>query len=393
MISDVQKEYLIEELVKRISLENSPRQTLATLLAATSVPQSLTQGMPRELVMSAVQLCLKDGWGHSPPWISLLLVVLPETDTLVEIRASLSARPPLPPDPMNATILSTGAPFVNRSELRRHVRRLATEAARAQPILVVNGGPKLGKSYSAAFLDHFSQQEDAIVTHHLQLDPDTAQDTGPEEVARDLVWKMGRSVDGMPRPQTNKKRYVQDLANWVLNEAARSDTRHWFVMDNFQGDLLRADTRDLLVALSSNLLTGVYTSRCRLILLGFDRSTLTVDSARVEAEEVEAADDAEIEACIGEIMRRVPRAFGHHLARPCILEDLPNGQERMSEVNLRLRALLKAVQQVHCILDPFPALQYEPVLLKILENLPDGKEREIELDRRLKDLADTVGEA
>ena len=53
-------------------------------------------------------------------------------------------------------------PFVNRAPLRRNLRRLATDAANFQPILIFNGTSKSGKSYSTKYIEYFSYNQHII---------------------------------------------------------------------------------------------------------------------------------------------------------------------------------------------------------------------------------------
>ena len=82
--------------------------------------------------MDAVRLCLVDSWKHDPPWLVLVLKIFPleVMDTKVAGILETLRHPPTPADDLlDSTILSNGAPFVNRTALRLHLRRLATAAA------------------------------------------------------------------------------------------------------------------------------------------------------------------------------------------------------------------------------------------------------------------------
>src|SRR5574338_378961 len=152
---DEDKDYVVQELIKWISPLDRPRETLTAPFFNTSFTIDLRDGNITELVLDAVRLCLVDGWNHDPPWLVLLIHLLPTANLdakLIEIRQTVSVKPPAVADPLDATILNTGSPFVDRRELRHQLRRLATAAADAQPILVVSGEAKTGKSYSATYI-------------------------------------------------------------------------------------------------------------------------------------------------------------------------------------------------------------------------------------------------
>jgi len=392
--SEEDKDYVTQQLITWIGGVEKPRETLTAPFFGTTFPTELRMGNVTEMIIDAVRLCVIDGWQHDPPWLVSLIRLLPTAndDTkLIEIRQHVSVKPPPAPDPLESTILYTGTPFVDRRELRLQLRRLATIAANAQPILVVSGDTKSGKSYSTKYIDYFSHNQPPIVPYPIEFDPDLGLEMGAVQVARDLVSMMGRPLDDMPAPTTNQKLYVQQLATWVLNEAAQSQSlRHWFILDNFKGDKLRQDTRELLIALSDRITKGVFPQRCRLILIGFDRALLTVDADKVEEELIGPCPPAEVEQTIGEILTRAPVPVAPATVSAFVFENLPNGEAKMKELDLRLRALLYAVGKVKDILASAPNVEYTPVLVRMLENLPSGDDRMKELDKRLADLQNVV---
>ena len=392
--SEADKDYVIQQLLTWVAGVEKPRETLTAPFFGTPFANDLTSGTPNEVILDAVRICLNDRWQNNPPWMVRLIRFLPTAtvDTkLIEIIQRISVPPPPSADPLESTILNTGTPFVDRRELRLQLRRLATTAANAQPILVVSGEPKTGKSYSTRYIDYFSQNQPPIVPYQIEFDPDLGLEMGAVEVARELVAMMGRPLDDMPPPTTNQKLYVQQLATWVLNEAAQSQSqRHWFILDNFKGDKLKPETRDFLVALSDRITKGVFPQRCRLILIGFDRALLTVDAGKVEEELIGPCPPAEVETTIGEILKRAPVAVAPATISPFIFDNLPNGEKKMKELDSRLRALLYAVGKVKDILAAAPTVEYTPVLVKMLDNLPSGDDRMKELNRRLADLQSVI---
>jgi hypothetical protein len=271
---------------------------------------------------------------------------------------------------------------------------LATPAANVQPILVVNGQTRSGKSYSTNYIDHFSNkmQGPAITNYRLVFRPEFGLEMGAEQVARDLVFKMGRSILSIPPKETNLKLYVQQLAVWVLNEAAQSPSQQWFVLDDFRGDQLRPDTRDFLVALSDLVTTGVFAQRCRLILIGFDRAMLTVEPGKIEEEKIRPCNRADLDAAILEILDRAPLPLKLETFCPFILDAIPEGAEKMEELNWRLRALLYAINELTILLADIPDIDFVKVLTEMLDQLPQGKARLTELESRLLRLEESKKE-
>jgi len=397
MLSDPDKDYIIEVLVRLVAPLEKPRETLATAFINTTFAQDLIQGMPQALVISAVQLCIIDAWNNNPIWLERLLGIfrLKENDAkIAEILEKVRHKPPSAPDPLDSTILNNGTPFVSRLPLRLNLRRLAGPTANARPILVVNGIDKSGKTYSTNYIEHFSYVKPPIITYSIELDPELGLEMGAKEVAREFVSLMGRSLDSMPESDTNQKLYARQLALWVLNEAAQSPAQQWFILDNFRGDSLRPDTRDLLIALSDRITTGVFSQKCRLILIGFDKALLTVKPGKVEEENIGVCSTNEIESCIGEILQLAPVPIAVPRISPFILLELPSGKHKMAELNQRLQTLIYAIREVRQILLSLPEVDYEQFLLEMLKDLPsDQEERMTELQKRLEELRESVVES
>jgi hypothetical protein len=395
VLSDIDREYLIERLTKWLAPFEKPRETLASPFINTSLPKDLTTGLTEVIVRDAVRLCIADGWNHDPVWLVLLIELVPlHADAkLVEIRDRVRVKPPLGPDRLDATVLDNGIPFVNRTALRRQLRRLAAPSASVKPILVVSGAAKSGKTYSAQYIDHFAVRPSLpTMTYRYALAAGAELETGPEEVAIELVSLTGHKTDGKPASDTNQKRYARNLARWAIGEIVQISThQHWIVLDNFQGEKLRPDTRDFVIAFAELVTNGVFKEKCRLILIGFDRSHLSVDPGWVDEERIAASKPADIKTCVGEIAARAPVQLTVDLLYDFATNGLPAANGRMPELNTRLRGLLLAVDQITEISRAL-SLQFDTVLGTILQDLPAGSAMLPEIEKRLDELRESAGE-
>lgn len=399
MFSPQDKQYIIEKLLRGLATSSYPRETLTASFVDTDLPLILKEGNIQEMILDAVRICIDDGWNHDPMWMQLLLETfqLPLIDGKInQIWEKARHRPPPAPDPLSSTILFNGTPFLNRQKLRTQLNRLESVAGNAQPILVVNGGEKTGKSYSLNYIEYFCDTRQSIVPCPIIIDPGTEFDTGPVDVASNLVNMMGFLPLDIPQPNTNQKKYTADLAMWVLTKAATlPDKQHWFILDNFNIDGLRTDTRDLLITLSELITKGVFPRRCRLIIIGFDRAHLTVEPGRVEEEVVQASTTEDIDITIAEILRR-----GLSATTPATLNEvadfikinLPIGRQRMTVLNNRLRVLLHAVINVSTILSDIPGVKYDEILKQMLANLRAEENAMEELKKRLTILEESKKE-
>lgn len=384
-----------EVLSTWIATQGSPRSMLTAAIGDVRFATALPEGAPVLLIAKTVDLCVQDAWNNTPPWLEKLFMGL----NLLQIDPSISVlwqavsqrKPPPTADTLARTILNGSTPFVNRTDFRIRLNTLASEAARAQPILVIDGAARSGKSYSTRYIDHFVNTK-AGITHYLYppFDPEQATATGPEEIATDLVRMMGRPLKEQPQPNTNKDRYCVELVQWVFNEATQLGGQHWFVFDNFRSESLRPDTRKFLTTLTSLVVTGRYPVSCRLILIGIDQTLLGVDSGKVENEEISPCKPADIDAVLSELNALLP-AIGVATLRTFVANSLPLGAAKMPELDRRLRLLLLALKRLSPLLANASAdLDHEAILLEMLRDLPSDNTATPELRNRLTALADSL---
>lgn len=397
MLSDTERSYVVELLLEGAGTQDSPRLWLLAPFVTTTLPGQVGQGTPNQLVPEVLTLCLRDEWNNNPTYLSLLLQLLPPDELnskLADIRRRISVAPPPAPDPLASRILDTGMPFLDRSELREQLRFLAQQAANLQPILVVSGPARSGKSYSTEYIDHFSyrQKISQITTYRYSLKKEDGLQTDGFSVARRLVSLMGRPLTDVPPPLANHERLASALAEWVLNNAMQVSATggHWFVLDNFREPLLRDDTLQFVIALCDLVTNGQFKNRCRLILIGFDPSLLTVATERFREENINGMPKTELVACLGEILAPTPVPTKDVL--PYITKDLPAGAKKLEEVNLRLRALMRATKEIGRIVRSLPDADFDELLLAVIADLPSGPERFDELKRRLDSLRESVEE-
>jgi hypothetical protein len=408
MIEEVERSFLIDLLAEVLARTNAPREALCEAIADLAFAIELpTTTHPAMLFKQAVDLCIRDARSHEPPWLvrlvdSPLFGIHVGTPRLLAIKAQVATWT-APPDlrlARQSTLLDGRTPFVDRQLLRGHLARLETAASRQQPILVVNGQARAGKSYTRRYVDHFVFTRMAlprIVAHPYEFKPDQALALGPLQLAQELVSSLGGDATRPPPPETNLKLYVSQLAAWVLNEAVHTGHANWFVLDGFELDPAepesrrpRADTMDFLIALSDKITGGSYVEQCRLVLTGFDRALLTVDPGQVEEERVRPCTRPDAVACLKELLQRAPVAVPLERLEPLIVDGLPPVPARMPELNARLRTLLRAMAALAEILPGAAAAEFTDWLVEMLRDLPADAARMTELERRLDALQAAV---
>jgi hypothetical protein len=393
MLSEQDKEYVTEVLIKYLAQRGAPRAELVTPFLDTTFAIDLGQGGVRELASEAIRLCIRDGWNNNPVWMERLLdhFSLRTVDGRVnEIWERSKFPPPPSANPLSMNVINGTTIFLNRRAFRTKLDHLETAHSNNQPIFYVSGGVQHGKSYSTNYIDHFSNVKPFIVCKSV-FEAELGTVTGAADVAADLVTLMGKSADTIPPLDTNMKLYTRKLANWMLNQAVSLNGYNcWIVLDNFQGDSLRADTANFIVELSEAVTNGIFKTKCRLVLIGFDASKLMVHPGKIAGDTVTLCTGADITAAIKEILDRAIVQVNHINVENLICTGIPTGLTRMEVINIRLQGLLDAVNGLNDILSGSPAINYGQVLLEILKGLENDKSGLAELQRRLEVMRTTL---
>lgn len=395
MFTPDDKSYIVEALVKWLGTTGHPRSAIAVPFIGTSLAENLVASEAvRQIGMHAIALCIQDGWNNQPTWMERLLNIsglLPYDPRVHVIWERSKQQPPPGPSPYDQKVLNNVTPFINRADLRSHMLRLAAAVSNMQPILIVNGNEKTGKSYSTNYIDHFSNHNNTVLACRATFNQQIGLDLTAEKLARDLVSQMARPLTSIPGPDTNMVAYAESLANWVLNEGSQLPQLNcWFVLDDFSGDHLHQSTVYFLNALIDNVTKAMYSRRCRLILIGYDRAKLTVEPGKIDEEIVQPCNKAEVEDTIAEITRRAIVLLDVKNITDFLLKDLPHDSTKMGELNSRLRSLLQVINGLNKILAYHSEINFETVLLEMLKDLPAVDLRKAELEERLKDLNDSL---
>lgn len=427
MLTDDERQYVIAQFTNYLAAIGNVRATAVVGLPAplqARVPDGAT---PAVLAQHVVEIALADGWSMAPPVLVSVLDSFKAVDPkLAELRGRIaSTAPPSTPDPLLARVLDTRSPFLDRAPLRRTLRDFARTNSRAQ-VLVVNGPPKSGRSYTKELLFHFCRAP-AITLCCVAR----SSWTEPQDLAADLVASMGGDSRDLPAPtDTNKERWLSQLANWVLFKAAEARTRmqsnYWFLLDGF-GDNPSEPLRFFITQLAERITNGYYASNdFRLILIEFRRSDLTVSIGKIVTDDTAPLPDQDLAAEVQAIVSTngaLP-AGRHQDCLRLLIQGLPADDRRLQVLNERLRALIDldadpapgadpfvrfeerlrtipapdldeqdAVAAAHRILresGQVPESAYPAFVGQVLQDLPAGGERAAVLRQRLETLAEAL---
>lgn len=345
MLTQEELPEVAEWLVAAVSLASSPRQSLVAGLAA-ELRGSLGEGEPRVLVDRALRLCCDDGYRCTPAAVvQLLAALLPGHPAATLIMERLRTPPPEAADAFDALVLYSKLPFLDRDPTRAALRTLLDRRP-VQPLVVVNGDRRAGKSYVAEFIDHVLHDRADTWHCRIAIEPEQGASVGPVELASDMVTLMGGDPGNPPVANTNLDRWAQEVANWVIGVANRSGAKWWFVLDGFTAGELRTGTQLLITKLARSLTTGVLVERHRLILIDFDRSVLPLQPGLINDQLTGPIPHSVVRAAVTRVIAGSGRAFDVGEVTAKVVEGLLDPVTDLPELGLRLGDLIAGVEAV-----------------------------------------------
>jgi hypothetical protein len=341
MLEHNDREFIEAKLLAAVELQVSPRQALVSGLQ--DLAGELPEGAATFLVPAAVDLCVRDAYRRTPPaLVHMLRTLLPNVDGVRELILRIQTPAPASPDPFNALILDTKLPFLDRVATREYLRKLV-QPNPTQPVVVVAGDRKNGKSYTSEFIDYLSRHIPDTLPCRVVVEETQGSSIGPQELARDLVTAVGGDPLQEPPPNTNTNRWAQELANWVVSEARKSQTRCWFILDGFNEKELRDDTSTFIVKLSMGLTTGLARRFHRLILIDFDRTVLPLQPGMIAADVTAPIPAAAVVAAVSEVVRASAKQLDEAQIYAKLMEGLPDPVVDLPELGSRFRDLMEVL--------------------------------------------------
>jgi hypothetical protein len=154
-----------------------------------------------------------------------------------------------------------------RIKLGAVLGRMFTE--QGPSILVVDGPRRSGRTYTRVLIQRLAARHGDF--HVAVVDP-WAVGSLPLDVsslAGELSLRMGSSWESMPEQTGTSARWVQQLASWVLAQAARTAKRWWVVIDGLDDvEMMGPDTRAFIETLAQQIAIQP-AQRPRLALLAY----------------------------------------------------------------------------------------------------------------------------
>lgn len=238
-----------------------------------------------EVVFNLIGKAQRNRW--LPELIEAAVAVKP-TVNMVRIAGELAPQLAAEDvDHFNVTFVDNNLPLVNRTVLRDYVRKLADFQPAGARVLVVNGPPSSGKTYSVELIAYLNRALKNFKFVHIDLQKTTGE-VRPEHIARDIVDLM--NLDQRIIPELNQEqdsRWIQLFCNRLQGVLSNAPDQWWIVIDGFNHARLSPSVNDLVKELSGRRLT---LPELRIVLLSYP-DNLSPDVERVALRETIAPID------------------------------------------------------------------------------------------------------
>jgi hypothetical protein len=289
------------------------------------------------------------------PFIEAAMRRKPNNRTLAavgdELISSLRSQRPwyAPPVLHETCFVQNYLPFVNRTELRRLLRRFY--GPQGHSILLIKGRTKSGKSYSfrlAKFLRDASAAQFNLASVDATDDTAEGTDLTPELLLTRIGSDAGFDTSEVKSLARNS-RPTTVLYDWLVEKTVKSGKELWIFLDGFgKRNVVPRSTRSLIDAVA--LKGWKSTPAIRLILTNYNINLLPGDSSmNAETEEIEPLRRQDVASFFRSLYSHREEEFTEE-AIEAILQKIGTGMSLDGDLEAPL--LHKAVSKV--IRDLFP---------------------------------------
>jgi serine/threonine-protein kinase len=233
-------------------------------------------------------------------------------------------------------------PFLDRRALRSGVR--LAMGPEGPKILMVNGPPGSGKSYSSLLIRHVAEQTRAFDTLIVNFDQPERVADRPVDLAREIADGMGVSAGSMPAQRDTTSRFIHELARWLIQLARAGDKDWWWIFDGVSSQPISSDLKYLIEVLAREV---VVQADVRLILLGFDEPLPANIERDVYREDLTEIGESEIRELIADLLANTDgKAFAERidvLLKYVLEVGAVPANTRLATLSLRLEQLRNAL--------------------------------------------------
>lgn len=217
--------------------------------------------------------------------------------------------------------------IIDRHALRAALRELLDPDGQLR-ILVVNGPPRSGKSFTYRMAEQAAARTRAFQTIYEDLASLPAPT--PEDLARRLALRIGGVIDTIPPAGTWTARSMRELARWLLGQLAATSRGWCWILDGLSSPSLPAVTRDFVLTLADEARPALL----RLVLLDFDGALPSGTELSARREELTPIGEPEVREFFSDLQVRGEIDVGSWTR--AALEGLPAGPGRLGALSARL---------------------------------------------------------
>ena len=161
--------------------------------------------------------------------------------------------------------------FVNRNLLREELERMVPAAGNR--VLVVNGDPKSGKTYTLELIIYLSRELSSYSVAWLDLSREkpVGSDYTPDMLLRSLAKQMKIDPGGIPTQASTSGRWVRELRDWLIYRLDPVGPVWWIVLDGVSQVRLNDPIRDFIEELAFQAEMSPL-DRLRIVLISYKES-------------------------------------------------------------------------------------------------------------------------
>jgi hypothetical protein len=270
--------------------------------------------MPAQYAYNVVRYCELSAWVEDPALILRLLDFWSGKEPFVsEIINRIKSEPRLffHPNkrPFETCLLALSLPFINRSITRNAIELflnplVPTIKPAGAGVLIVNGGPKSGKTFTHKYINYvssiFAEQKFKVV--YIDYKSHLVSRFGPAELTASLVSKINPQwanlgSNALPVLDAQQPaRWGLELAKFVADAARNTGIKWLIILDHFNDPDVPRETIELIQVIAEVAMASKYpeaSDTVKLVLLDFNAPVPNFMN-RLRVEEISDVDKNDI---------------------------------------------------------------------------------------------------
>lgn len=171
-------------------------------------------------------------------------------------------------DHYNICFLSDSRVLVNRKDLRSTLKQLDVSAPRGFRVLVIDGPPVSGKTYSTELIAYLYETRGRFEPVWINLKDYVKTGVRPIDIAEEISLKMDIDISSLPPSgQEQDARWTRNFRNMLVGKLRKSTVNWWIIIDGFNELSLPPAVNDMIQSLAR--ISRMDLQGLRLVLLSY----------------------------------------------------------------------------------------------------------------------------